>query len=485
LNGNFKAEFRRNTMIGKKQVKRWLSAIGVAFLAVAINGCGGNGGTATTTKVTALGSVSTSNGSTTTALPVSAPSGVTLSIPALTTMTDAAGAPVSGSIATSVSYSTAAADLPQAASQLPAGATLVAFADISMGNVKQFSAPIALAINVTASGAKAGDAMTVYSFDSATGAWTFAGTESVDASGNISPSVTHLSIWAVFKTATPPPVKPTGITVTAGDAQAIVSWSAVTGATSYKIYYGTAAGVTTSSITKVASAVTPQTVTGLTNGTTYYFVVTALNAAGESVVSAEQTATPVLPPPAKPAGIVASGGDGQVTVSWSAVTGATSYNVYYAQAAGQETGVNGTKVANALTPKTITGLTNGTSYFFVVTAVNAGGESGVSSEKSATPSAAPQAPGSPTGVVVSSPSAGQVHLVWSAVSVATSYNVYYLASATAPTNAQVLAGTAVSSTTASQDITLTSGTKYYFLVTAVNAGGESGTQTSAKNVTVL
>ena len=125
------------------------------------------------------------------------------------------------------------------------------------------------------------------------------------------------------------PATPTNVTVTAGDTQATVCWTAVTGATSYNIYYGTAAGVTTTSGSKMVNAATPQVITGLTNGTPYFFVVTAVNAGGESGVSSEVSATPVPPAPAKPAGIVASGGDGQVTVSWTAVTGATSYNIYY------------------------------------------------------------------------------------------------------------------------------------------------------------
>ena len=476
-------------MIRKQHVKWRPLAIGVALLAMALTGCGGSGSssapTVAATKVTGLGVINTTNGSTTSDLAVTAPTGVTLLIPALTTLTDSSGAPVTGDVATSVSYSTVAADLPQAASQLPAGVTLAAFADISIGTVKHFSQPIAISINVTASGAKPGDALTVYSFDSTTGIWTFAGTVIVDANGNVSPSVNHLSIWGAFQTPTPPPVQPTGVTATAGDTQVTVNWSPVAGASSYKIYYGTTAGVTASSTTNVASAVSPQTITGLNDGTAYYFVVTALNAAGESIVSSEQSATPVLPPPAKPAGIIVSGGDGKVTISWSAAAGASSYNVYYSQTSGQETGSNGTKFANATSPQVITGLTDGTGYCFVVTAQNAAGESGVSSEKSATPAAAPQPPGSPTGVSVTSPSAGKAHVVWSTVSGAASYNVYYLASTTAPTNVQVLAGTKVNTTTEPLDITLTSGTKYYFLVTAVSAGGESGTQTSAKSVTVL
>lgn len=283
------------------------------------------------------------------------------------------------------------------------------------------------------------------------------------------------------------PAKPTGITASGGDSQVAVSWSAVADATSYNIYYGATAGVTTTTGTKVASATSPQAVTGLTNGIPYYFVVTAVNAGGESIVSSEKSATPAAAPqlPAKPAGIAVSGGDSQVTVSWSAVTDATSYNIYYGTTADVST-ASDTQIVGVTSSHVITGLTNGTAYYVVVTAVNAVGESVVSSEKSATPAATPQPPASPNGRNVSSTVAGQLSATWNAVTGAVSYNIYYLQANTVPAKAEVLASLPATSTTASTDITgLTSGATYYVLITAVNAAGESGTQTNAQAVTIL
>jgi fibronectin type 3 domain-containing protein len=478
-------------MTRKQQLKSWLSLICLVVLTAAIAACGG-GGSSQTTKVTASGTISAPTGVTgASAVAVTAPVGATVAIPATTSLLDGSGNPVTGTITTSVGYATSKADLPTAAATTaPTGATLAAFVDIVMSNssqtVKTLSNPLAITINVTSSGAKPGDSLVVYSYDSTAGAWTFQGTELVDANGNISPTVSHFSIWGVFKSAaTPPPVKPTGVQVSAGDGQATVTWSAVTGATSYNVYYGTAAGVTAATGTKLASATSPQVVTGLTNATGYFFVVTAVNAGGESVVSSEASATPVLAPPIKPAGIAATAGSGQVTVSWSASATATSYNVYYGTTAGVTT-ANGTKVAGATSPQLIGSLTNGTAYFFVVTAVNAGGESAVSSEKTATPATAPQVPTSPTGRVVTSTVAGQMNVTWTAVTGATSYNVYFLQSATVPTKTQVLAGPKQTSSVASATVTgLSSGSTYYVLITAVNAVGESGTQTNAQAITIL
>lgn len=477
-------------MIGEKLLKWRLPAVCMLLAALTLAGCGGGGSAPAATRTTSTGSVNTGGAA---VLAVSAPAGVTLSIPASTTFSDNAGNPVTGSIPTSVSYSTVAADLPPAARQLPAGTALAAFTDISMGAVKHFSQPVNLAINVSASGAKPGDAMPVYSFDTAAGTWSFAGTELVDGSGNISPQVTHLSTWGVFKSAAPQPVKPTGVTVTAGDAQATVSWGPVAGATSYRVYYATSAGVTAASVTSVDASATPQIVTGLANGTPYYFVVSALSAAGESIVSNEVSTTPFLPIPARPAGISATGKDGQVDLSWGAVATATTYRVYYGTASGvtssSPTFSEFASAAGSTELQSVTGLAQGSTYYFVVTALNSSGESAISSEKSAVASAS--TPGSPTAVVFA-PSVGAVTVSWAIVPGATSYNVYYLASTLPPTNPPsnvlVLAGSVASTSGAvlNLNIPLPSGVQYYFLVKAVNGLGEgTGTQTKARPSTAL
>ncbi|MGW2833597.1 chitinase [Streptomyces sp. NPDC001286] len=81
-----------------------------------------------------------------------------------------------------------------------------------------------------------------------------------------------------------PPTAPTGLTVTAvTSSSATLSWSAVTGATSYAVYRDG---------TKVQTASgTSATVTGLSPSTAYGFQVAAVNAAGESARSATVTAT--------------------------------------------------------------------------------------------------------------------------------------------------------------------------------------------------
>ena len=118
------------------------------------------------------------------------------------------------------------------------------------------------------------------------------------------------------------------------------------------------------------------------NGTTYYYVVTSVNGGGESSNSSEASATPQ--PPA-PTGLAATPGNNQVGLSWTAAAGATSYNV-------KRGTVSGGPYTTISTPGAVTGSTytdasalNGTTYYYVVSAVNGGGESLNSTQASATP----------------------------------------------------------------------------------------------------
>jgi len=88
------------------------------------------------------------------------------------------------------------------------------------------------------------------------------------------------------------PSAPTGVTATPGNGQGTLSWTAVSGATSYNIYWATTPGVTTATGTKITGVSSPYVQTGLSNGTTYYCVVTAVNSAGESAASSQVSGTP-------------------------------------------------------------------------------------------------------------------------------------------------------------------------------------------------
>ena len=208
-------------------------------------------------------------------------------------------------------------------------------------------------------------------------------------------SATSAQVAATTLVAAPPPATPpaapSGVGATGGNEQVTVSWPAVTGATSYNIYWSTSAGVTTATGTRIAGATSPFVHTGRTANTAYFYIVTAVNSAGESSASSEVSATTNAPPvsvPAAPTGVVAVGGTKAVTVSWNAVSGATSYNVYWSTTLGV-TVATGTKIAGVTSPFAHTGRADGTAYFYVVTAVNSAGESIASAQVTATTSPAP------------------------------------------------------------------------------------------------
>jgi fibronectin type 3 domain-containing protein len=179
-----------------------------------------------------------------------------------------------------------------------------------------------------------------------------------------------------------PPTAPTGLQATAGNTQVSLEWSASAGATSYHVKRATINGGPYTQVS--APTGTNFTDTGLTNGTAYFYVVSALNSAGESANSAQASATPVAPatPPAAPTGLQATAGNSQVSLTWTASVGATSYHVKRSTISG---GPYTQVAAPTTTSDTDSGLTNGTTYFYVVSALNTAGESANSSQASATP----------------------------------------------------------------------------------------------------
>jgi 6-phosphogluconolactonase (cycloisomerase 2 family) len=97
--------------------------------------------------------------------------------------------------------------------------------------------------------------------------------------------------------------------------------------------------------------------------------------------------TPTPTPAPNPGILTAVAGNEQTTETWVGAAGATSYNLYWSLVSG--TGTAGTKISGiTATTYVHTGLTDGTTYYYVVTAVNAAGESGPSNQASATPFAA-------------------------------------------------------------------------------------------------
>jgi hypothetical protein len=195
---------------------------------------------------------------------------------------------------------------------------------------------------------------------------------------------------------TPPPI-PTGFAGTVGNTQVDLSWNAVTAPDlkSYKVYKGTTL------VNTIMQPTTTYTVTGLTNGLAYDFYVTSLDTVGnESAKSVKVTVTPTGPPdstaPEAATNLTAVPGNKSANLAWtgSISTDVTGYNVY-------KTGVKVNLLKVTSPNYQVTGLTNGTTYTFEVTALDsAGNESGYSNSATVTPKDVMKVSVSPNGTSI-------------------------------------------------------------------------------------
>jgi hypothetical protein len=200
----------------------------------------------------------------------------------------------------------------------------------------------------------------------------------------------------------PPPDTPTGLTATPGNAQVTLAWTPAAGGTAptaYRVYQNGSLAKT------VAAPASGTTVTGLTDGTTYSFQVSAYSSSyRESALTGSVSATP-RPAPNAPTGLTATPGDGVVNLSWSAPSSGTAPTEYRVWENGALVATVGTTSAQR------TGRTNGQAYSYEVQAfaTNYG-----ASAKTATVSATPVGPPAAPASVAAAPGDGDVVLTWTA-----------------------------------------------------------------------
>lgn len=224
-------------------------------------------------------------------------------------------------------------------------------------------------------------------------------------------------------TASAIPAAPTSVVPVAGDANVALSWATVSTAATYKIYRSLASGTGSGSGGVVGTLIgtvssTTFTDSNLDNGTTYYYVVVASNAAGDSVGSSQVAATPEPPLPSAPTNLVGTPGNGSVTIAWTAGANADSYDI-------DRDGNYLTTVPKEILTYTDNGRTNGAEYEYYVVAINDAGftRSGsvfVTPSASATFASPPPAP---TSLVIT-PGNQQDALSWNDAVGALSHNIY-------------------------------------------------------------
>ena len=260
------------------------------------------------------------------------------------------------------------------------------------------------------------------------------------------------------------PVVTAGNSATSG--KPMLTWDAVDGATSYRVYRATSQN----GPCRLLGSVTTTTYvnTGAKDGVTYYYMVTAVNDSGESAFSntvSGQNKAVTSKPAAPVVKIGNSATSGKPMLTWNAVSGATSYKVYRATSQNGTYSLLGTVTTTSYTN---TGAKDGVTYYYKVTAVNDSGESAYSNIVSGQNKAVTPKPSAPVVKIGHSSTSGKPMLTWNAVSGATSYKVYR---ATAKNGAYSVINTTNALTYTNTGAAL--GTTYYYKVEALNASGKS------------
>jgi hypothetical protein len=262
------------------------------------------------------------------------------------------------------------------------------------------------------------------------------------------------------------PGAPTITSVTRANGQATIAFNppANNGGATITSYRVTSSGGQTQT-----GSSSPITVTGLTNGASYTFTVTATNVGGTSSASATSSAVIPATTPGAPTITSVTRGNQQVTVAFNAPAsnGGEPITVYTVTSSG------GQVQTGSASPITVTGLTNGTSYTFTVTATNAVGISSASGASSAAkPATIPDAP------TITSVTRGNQQ-------VTVTFN------APASNGGEPITGYTVTSsggqvqTNTGSPITvtgLTNGTSYTFTVVATNVVGSSSSSSTSSSV---
>ena len=256
-----------------------------------------------------------------------------------------------------------------------------------------------------------------------------------------------------------PPAAPT-VTMTYSDSgKPKLTWKAVSGATSYRVFRSESRG-TGYSLLGTTTA-TSYTNTGAAVGKTYYYRVKAVNSVGTSGYSNIVSGKAKTAAPAAPSVTIGNSSTGKPQLTWKAVSGAVKYEVYRSTRQNSGYSLLGTTTSTSYVN---TGASTGTTYYYRVKAVNrngmASGYSNIVSGKAKT--AAPAAP----SVTAGNSSTGKPRLTWKAVSGATSYRIYR--SESRGTGYSLLGTT---SSTSYVNTGAAAGKTYYYRVKAVNRDG--------------
>ncbi|CAN7145333.1 fibronectin type III domain-containing protein [Microbacterium sp. LjRoot45] len=276
---------------------------------------------------------------------------------------------------------------------------------------------------------------------------------------------------SVVATATPRtvPGAPTAVAAASNTGSLDVSWtaptsnggSAVTGYTARAYADATATTVIASCVTSTTSC----TITGLTNGTSYYVDVVAANVAGSGPASAPRTTGTPLVRPSAPTITSVTAGDQRLSVAFTAgAAGDRSITRYQYTT---DNGATWTDAVGTSSPLVLTGLTNGTTYSVKIRAVSAAGAGAASNAGSGKPIGYPGVPGDITATGAS----GSIVVAWSPADANGGTIQSYTATAFTAAAGGSTVQSCTTSTTTCTITGLTNGTTYYVSVQTLTTGG--------------
>ena len=256
-----------------------------------------------------------------------------------------------------------------------------------------------------------------------------------------------------------PPAAPT-VTMTYSDSgKPKLTWNAVSGATSYRVFRSESRGSGYSLLGTTTA--TSYTNTGAAVGKTYYYRVKAVNSVGTSGYSNIVSGKAKTAAPAAPSVTAGNSSTGKPQLTWKAVSGAVKYEVYRSTRQNSGYSLLGTTTSTSYVN---TGASTGTTYYYRVKAVNRNGMASAYSNivSGKAKAAAPAAP----SVTAGNSSTGKPRLTWKAVSGAVSYRIYR--SESRGTGYSLLGTT---SSTSYVNTGAAAGKTYYYRVKAVNRDG--------------
>ena len=255
------------------------------------------------------------------------------------------------------------------------------------------------------------------------------------------------------------PIPPAGLSEISGNEEVSFTWEPVAGATEYVVWRTDTNGGPYSFIAQTQlNGYADHTIQ---NGDTYYYVVTALNADGQSPYSSQVEVTPTTSVLKAPASVTVISGNGAVSLTWNVVTSAVHYNVYRISPEGQYTLLSPSAPGLSYTDRDVT---NGLRYYYVIQTMStsAGAYSDI---VTAMPSAA--LPLAPETLTVS-PGSTWASLSWTESEGATKYVVYQATDIGGPYDFR-----AILSHTTYEDSGLINGITYYYVIAAMNENGYS------------